>query len=201
MSEEAMIVLKMAKNIPLFDGDYIGADKGAFLCAQKGIVMEMAIGDFDSVNSEELKVIQNSCRKFIKLNPVKDDSDSESAVNHAFSAGYKKVYLTGALGGRMDHAYVNVQLVKKNPGRVILMDEQNRLEAFAAGEYLFDSSYPYISFFSENALISLEGFRYPLERRRIITEDIYTLSNEVMGEKGKLTVHEGVVLVIQCKDK
>ncbi len=201
MSEEAMIVLKMAKNIPLFDGDYIGADKGAFLCAQKGIVMEMAIGDFDSVNSEELKVIQNSCRKFIKLNPVKDDSDSESAVNHAFSAGYKKVYLTGALGGRMDHAYVNVQLVKKNPGRVILMDEQNRLEAFAAGEYLFDSSYPYISFFSENALISLEGFRYPLERRRIVTEDIYTLSNEVMGEKGKLTVHEGVVLVIQCKDK
>lgn len=201
MSEEAMIVLKMAKNIPLFDGDYIGADKGAFLCAQKGIMMEMAIGDFDSVNSEELKVIQNSCRKFIKLNPVKDDSDSESAVNHAFSAGYKKVYLTGALGGRMDHAYVNVQLVKKNPGRVILMDEQNRLEAFAAGEYLFDSSYPYISFFSENALISLEGFRYPLERRRIVTEDIYTLSNEVMGEKGKLTVHEGVVLVIQCKDK
>ena len=201
MSEEAMIVLKMAKNIPLFDGDYIGADKGAFLCAQKGIVMEMAIGDFDSVNSEELKVIQNSCRKFIKLNPVKDDSDSESAVSHAFSAGYKKVYLTGALGGRMDHAYVNVQLVKKNPGRVILMDEQNRLEAFAAGEYLFDSSYPYISFFSENALISLEGFRYPLERRRIVTEDIYTLSNEVMGEKGKLTVHEGVVLVIQCKDK
>jgi len=201
LSEEAMIVLKMAKSIPLFDGDYIGADKGAFICAQKGIMMEMAIGDFDSVSPEETEIIQKWCRHFIRLNPVKDDSDSESAVNHAFSAGYKKVYLVGALGGRMDHAYVNVQLVKKNPGRVVLLDGQNRLEAFLAGEYEFDCTYPYISFFSQNAVITLEGFRYPLAKRRITSEDIYTLSNEVTEEKGKLTVHEGVVLVIQCRDK
>ena len=31
-------------------------------------------------------------------------------------------------------------------------------------------------------------------------DDIYTLSNEIEGEEGILEVHEGLVLVMQCRD-
>jgi thiamine pyrophosphokinase len=44
-------------------------------------------------------------------------------------------YLIGAMGGRADHALINLRLVYQHPGKVILLDDQNRIEAYSAGVY------------------------------------------------------------------
>ena len=49
--------------------------------------------------------------------------------------------------------------------------------------------------------ISLENLKYDLTHRRLTKQDLYTVSNEVNGEEGTLTVHHGTVLVIQSKDE
>ena len=38
----------------------VGVDKGAFIALKKGIKLDLAIGDFDSVNEEELACLFDS---------------------------------------------------------------------------------------------------------------------------------------------
>lgn len=202
MRKTAVIVLKLGNDLPDIEADYIGADKGALVLAEKNIRMRLAVGDFDSVSKEEFTKIAEYADEVIRLNPVKDDSDSESALNHVLAMGYEEVWLAGATGGRMDHSYVNLRLAAKHPGRVILYDDQNRICCHGQGTYEYDDSYTYVSFFAmPEAVISLRGFRYELERRHIDENDIYTLSNEVVSGRGIMTVHEGMVMVMESRDR
>jgi thiamine pyrophosphokinase len=199
----AVIVLKLAKSIPAGNQDYIGVDKGTLLLMAKGLPCRLAIGDFDSVTEEELIKIKAYAQEVVQLNPVKDDTDSEAALREAKKRGYTKIIFAGALGGRSDHALINLRLAEQNPGLVILQDAQNRIEAFCKGSYeIKKENNAYFSFFTEDtAEISLEGFKYPLQHRMITNKDLYTVSNELLVDKGTLTVHQGIVLMIAANDE
>lgn len=198
----AVIALKLADCLPEVEGDYIGADKGALYLAQKGIQMKLAIGDFDSVQESDIALIRQHTDELIRLNPVKDDSDSEAAILAALERGYDEIWLCGATGGRMDHSLVNVRLALKYPGKVWLYDDQNLIYTLCRGSYqIKKGDYSYISFFTQDgAEITLDGFRYPLENRRLKETDLYTVSNEIVKDTGNVTVSDGIVLVMQCRD-
>lgn len=198
----AVIALKLADCLPEVEGDYIGADKGALYLAQKGIQMKLAIGDFDSVQESDIALIRQHTDELIRLNPVKDDSDSEAAILAALERGYDEIWLCGATGGRMDHSLVNVRLALKYPGKVWLYDDQNLIYTLCRGSYqIKKGDYSYISFFTQDgAEITLDGFRYPLENRRLKETDLYTVSNEILKDTGNVTVSDGIVLVMQCRD-
>jgi thiamine pyrophosphokinase len=202
MESEALIALKLTDDLPDLKGDWIGADKGALVLADKGIRMKLAIGDFDSVEEESLAKIHAWAQEVIRLNPIKDDTDSEAAFRAAMARGYTHATMIGALGGRVDHELINLRLAYQNPQKLTLLGKRNRIEAYGQGTWEFDrSQYPFISFFTdEEAVITLKGMKYPLENRRINVHDLYTVSNELTGERGSLIVHEGTVLVIQAKD-
>lgn len=202
MRNTAVIALKLAENIPAAEADYFGADKGALACVRQGIRMKAAVGDFDSVSEEEKERIRLGADEMIRLNPDKNDSDSEAAVTYCLRKGYKKIILCGAFGGRIDHTYVNLRLAAKYPGIVEAADDQNRVTACGEGEWVFEADYPYLSLFApQRAVVSLEGMKYPLRNREITSDDLYTLSNEVTGSRGKIIVHSGLVMVMQCRDK
>lgn len=202
MSVECIIALKLADQLPAIEADLIGADAGALYLAKKGIRMKLAIGDFDSVRPEDMRLIEEMADEVIRLNPIKDDSDSESAVRHALAMGYEKVWLACRMGGRTDHTYVNFRLAMMFPEQVILFDRQNRITALKEGRHVIaKDGYAYLSVFAdEEACISLEGMKYPLSEKVIDRNDIYTLSNEIINEEGILTVHKGTVLLMQCRD-
>ena len=66
-------------NINLNDFDFlIGVDRGALIAYQNNIYVNLAIGDFDSVTKDELILIQEKS-KVIKLNPIKDLTDTAEA--------------------------------------------------------------------------------------------------------------------------
>ena len=199
----AVIVLKLAGPVPVMHADYIGVDRGTLALLKQNLPCTLAIGDFDSVNLEEMVQIENHAAEVIKLNPVKNDTDSEAALNEALKRGYDQIYLIGALGGRADHALINLRLVYQHPGKVILLDEQNRIEAYSAGVYAIKKeNYAFIGFFTETeAEISLQDFKYPLTKQILTPQDLYTVSNELIEDTGTVTVHQGVVIVIQSKDQ
>ena len=203
MQSCAVIVLSFAEYIPETDADYFGADRGSLLLAEKGIRMKAAVGDFDSVNEDDMKKIAAFAEETVRLNPVKDDSDSEAAVRFVMGRGYDRIVLAGALGGRADHSIVNLRLAMRWPGILELIDAQNRITACSEGVHVFEKGqYDYISFFAQSeAEISLSGMKYPLRERTITSEDLYTLSNEILEEQGILQVHRGTVLAIQSRDK
>ena len=201
METSVAVILKRCTTIPTAE-NYIGVDKGALTLARNGKRMLLAIGDFDSVEERDLSSIKDYSDTFIQLNPIKDDTDSEAAVMYAIQKGYQKIHLYGGLGGRLDHAMINLRLVSRFPETVYLHDQNNFIYSLAEGVHSIDKrDYTYISFFTEDeATISLEGFKYPLDKQQLTNKDTYTTSNEILEDRGIVTVHAGKVTVIQSKD-
>ena len=201
METSVAIILKRCESIPTAE-NYIGVDKGALTLARNGKRMLLAIGDFDSVEESDLAYIKEYSDTLLQLNPIKDDTDSEAAVMYAIEKGYQKIHLYGGLGGRLDHAMINLRLVSRFPETVYLHDQNNFIYSLAEGVHSIDKSdYTYISFFTEDkATISLEGLKYPLDKQQLTNKDTYTTSNEILEDRGIVTVHAGKVTVIQSKD-
>ena len=201
METSVAIILKRCDSIPTAE-NYIGVDKGALTLARNGKRMLLAIGDFDSVEESDLAYIKEYSDTLIQLNPIKDDTDSEAAVMYAIEKGYQKIHLYGGLGGRLDHAMINLRLVSRFPETVYLHDQNNFIFSLGEGVHSIDKrDYTYISFFTENeATISLEGLKYPLDKQQLTNKDTYTTSNEILEDRGVVTVHVGQVTVIQSKD-
>ena len=201
METSVAIILKRCESIPTAE-NYIGVDKGALTLARNGKRMLLAIGDFDSVEESDLAYIKEYSDTLLQLNPIKDDTDSEAAVMYAIEKGYQKIHLYGGLGGRLDHAMINLRLVSRFPETVYLHDQNNFIYSLAEGVHSIDKrEYTYISFFTEDeATISLEGLKYPLDKQQLTNKDTYTTSNEILEDRGIVTVHAGKVTVIQSKD-
>ena len=198
-----MIFLKLADKIPeIKDVDFIGADKGALFLAKKKLPMAFSIGDFDSISENDRSWIELYSDEVIALDPIKDRSDSEAAVDEAVKRGYRMIYIVGATGGRLDHEIVNIRLCSKYPDRVVLINDQNRAVAFGEGPHRIEKNgYEYISLFAGNECeISLNGFKYQLDHRVLNEKDLYGLSNELTGESGEIYVHRGSVLTVQTRD-
>ncbi len=200
---KCVVVLKLAYQLPqLEDVDYIGVERGALFLAKKKIRMAFSIGDFDSVDAAEMDGIEEYSDAVIRLNPVKNNSDSEAAVDEAKRRGYDLIYIAGARGGRIDHEIVNLRLCWKYPEQVVLLDERNHCRALKEGVHAIEKKgYRYVSLFAQRECeLSLHGFKYPLEHCVLDVSDLYGLSNELLGEQGTIEVHRGVVLCVEAKD-
>ena len=200
---ECVLVLKMADTLSEMEGaDYAGADRGALFLAEQKKRIAFSIGDFDSVSEEERRLIEAYSDEMIRLHPIKDNSDSEAAVDEAVRRGYDRIILAGATGGRLDHEIVNIRLCFKYPQKVVLLDSRNRCMAYACGSHRIEKQgYRYVSLFAmKECEISLSGFKYPLCHRIIDDASLYGLSNELLGEEGILEVHRGTVLCVESTD-
>jgi thiamine pyrophosphokinase len=123
----ALLVASMVKQLPEVRFDFIvGIDRGALVCAQKGLMMDLAVGDFDSVTKEEFELIRLHCNEVVMLNAIKDVTDSQAAL--AYVDEFDEVILCGGLGGRIDHQLINIGLVKKDT-RISLWDENHLIYA------------------------------------------------------------------------
>ena len=81
------------------DGGY-GLIKGAYSC-------NVLLGDMDSIKSVPDGVIKIVCPK------VKDYTDGERAIQYAKEIGLTDVVIYGGTGGRTDHVYSNLVLLKQ----------------------------------------------------------------------------------------
>ena len=146
MSETVMLIAARAKHIPkLADCDIIGIDRGAYLAIREGVEPLCAIGDFDSVNAQELEVIKAHCPLEI-LPTHKDETDSEKGVYYALEQGYRHIILYGGLGGRMDHTLANLYLIMHRDIPLTLMDAHHCIRKLKKGIYQIPKRFRYLSF-------------------------------------------------------
>lgn len=181
--------------------DYIGVDHGAYVCAKNHIPMVYAIGDFDSVNEEEFACIKDASKTIEKLSTHKDETDTESAILYALKKGYDDILLYGGLGGRLDHEMANLYLLMHRDYPITMINDKNRIRVFHEGIHHCKKAYTYFSFLPlEKCCISLQGFAYPLDHRILSTNDICTISNEIIDKEAQVIVHKGRILVIESDD-
>lgn len=201
MTKKIMLIAAMSQNIPrISDCDYVGIDKGALTAVRKQLPLICAIGDFDSVTETEKAEIAAYCS--IEVLPKhKNETDSEKGILYALEHGYDEIILYGGLGGRMDHTTANLYLLMYRDLPLTLMDEHHCIRRLKKGSYRIPKLFTYLSFLAlEKTVISESGVVYPLNRRMITPQDIYPISNEIVGDYAEITIHEGSVIMFQCED-
>ena len=178
----------------------VGVDKGAFIALKKGIKLDLAIGDFDSVNEEEFACLFGSVDNIVKLNPIKDVTDTYEAYKHV--RDYDEIVILGGIQGRrIEHFLALVNLVKED-SKVKILDNNSYIYSLKGPSTykIKKSEYKYISFFAEEeSIISLKGFKYELKDYVLKVNDSLAISNEII-EEGIISILKGSIPVIQSKE-
>lgn len=191
------------------DKYYIGVDRGAWHLLQAGYPVHWAVGDFDSVNQQELTSIFSRSQQVDRHPSEKDDTDMELALLHAQAVkGQVPITILGALGqagGRLDHLLANLWLVHQDRfypilDRLIMVEKERIVRFFSPGVYILENHYPcrYLSVISLTAVngLSIRGAKYELEPtdfdwpRALISNEI-TPSQPI-----NLNFEQGIVMVI-----
>ncbi|WP_419791932.1 thiamine diphosphokinase [Staphylococcus chromogenes] len=186
--------------------DWIGVDRGTYDLLQAKIQPVFAVGDFDSVSDDERRWIQ--AQMDVEVMPrEKDVTDLAYAVKKALDLGYKKIKIYGATGGRLDHFMGAMQMLKHETfkaHKIQLIDQHNIIELLTTGTYSkrHKKQYNYISFIpaTDQASLSLKGFKYELNEALLEQGSTITISNEFKDKNAIVTVHEGLIYQIRSRD-
>ena len=192
------------------DTQFIGADRGTLQLIEAGIDPLAAVGDFDSVSEEEMKRIEATGCFIEKRPPEKDETDTELAMNLAYSQNPDKIILTGVTGGRLDHMFSAVQLLVRNAGQkpstqLILANRQNELTLLQKGTHIFkkNDQFPYLSFFSMTESVrglTLTGVKYEVFLEEIHLGDTRFTSNEFVEPSCTISLQAGICLMVRSSD-
>lgn len=187
----------------------IAVDAGLEILKHLHITPDEVVGDLDTVSPLVLNEYrENPSVSFEIHKPEKDETDTELALLTAARRGCDRVDMLGALGGRMDHAISNIQLLYqfyRQGMDVCIYDAQNKLYLLGSGKTFRKSELygKYISFMPLTEVVeglTLKGFKYPLNRRRIVLGSCLCISNELNGEEGIMEVEKGVLICVEAHD-
>ena len=187
----------------------IAADAGLNFLHRNHIIPDIIAGDFDSAQSESLSYYHSlNGVQIIKLNPVKDDTDTEYVIREAIRRGATEITVLGATGTRLDHVLANVYLLGiglEERVAIQLVDKHNRIRMISdALEIKKDEQFgDYVSVLpvkGDAKGVTLEGMKYPLKDADIASFSSLGVSNEIVSGTAKISVKQGAVLVIESRD-
>lgn len=193
----------------LFKSDdfVICADGGLVHLQAMGISPDCWIGDMDScsMNDELFESLTANC-EVIRLNPVKDATDGESACDYAINKGFKEVLVTAFGGTRLDHVMCNVLLLKKFADASVdayAVNENNRIFFAKRHNVIYNDGYDYISLLPVSDCIenvSNSGLYYSLDNENLSKYSSRGLSNVFVEEKCTVDIGKGDAIIILSKD-
>ncbi len=178
--------------------DYVIAVDGGFAtCDQCGILMDMVLGDFDS-----LGYIPGHSNMF-RMPPEKDDTDMLFAVKKGLELGYRMFKIYGGTGGRPDHTMANYQtlafLAQEGACGILCAPDMQitaihndclKLPAYESGT---------VSVFcmgDEAEGVTIQGLKYPLGKYTMKNDFPIGVSNEFTGHPVSIEVENGTLLIM-----
>lgn len=182
------------------DDFFIAADGGATFAEKLGILPDVAIGDFDTIDEKNV-----FAKEIIKLNREKDYTDSFEAFNEAVKRGFSDIALMGGTGERQDHSLANIFLLKHalNMGvNMCIIDEKNII--YITEDYIKlpkrDGCHLSVIQLTDVSSLSLSGLYYPLKNKDLKLADMLCISNEFTEDFCEISIKSGTILVMLTKD-
>ena len=192
-----------ANNVWAGSGDYLVPVESTGDIMSKDYLSEV------KVSEEKFASELEKLEKMI-VSPIKDDTDTQLAVDTALSRGAERIFIIGGLGGRLDHTLSSVFLLEyiKAAGADCLMtDGRNRVRILCADGELTNLSvkrgYKYLSLVSltdKSLDVSVSGVFYPLDGVELTRLYSYAVSNEITAELAVISLTRGRLLVIESRD-
>lgn len=175
----------------------IAADKGYVHAKEANITPTMIIGDFDSANQPEGDLV-------IKLNPIKDYTDTKAALMVGQDWGYDEFIIYGGLGGRESHTFANITNALEFKKKGINVVLKSKYKSFYIVDdkldyKIKDSEDFYVSIFALSDTVKgvdIKGLYYELNNFDLTNDNALGVSNETCGKDFKIKVKSGYLLVI-----
>ena len=185
----------------------IGVDRGAIFLLEQNLPIAHAVGDFDSITQTQFNQLLSKNIELTKLEPTKDETDTEIALKLAMTYKPTEIRFIYALGGRLDHSLANIKLLmrlaKQGASAQIIMGS-NSMRVLLPGTYDFpktDASY--VSFFAykeDVKSLTLSGLKYELVDYTLNEDDIRCISNEVTESSFHVSFTSGLLIIINSSD-
>lgn len=187
----------------------IGVDHGNLILLNHGIIPDVAVGDYDSLNEHEKKELIQNIHDIRFAQPEKDFTDSEFGLQVALEDfNSEKIKIYGATGGRIDHFLVNLFTfmkpgLKKFATKFELIDRQNIIKFYNPGSYEIQrvSGYKYLAFVNlmETKNLIIKNAKYELYNYNA-RFPISWSSNEFVKDTVNFSFDTGFLAVIYSKD-
>lgn len=179
----------------------IGIDGGMKTLREAGIRPDIGVGDFDSVNVEDY-----SDTPVVKLQPEKDETDTEYALLMAIDKHPEEIVVMGATGSRLDQTMASIELLKYAVDAgvdAIILDPTNRIRV-ARGEtvYTKDKAFGYylsVLPFSEDLTdLTMKGFKYEIEEFTLKKGISRCISNELASDRAVINCSGYYIVMETC---
>ncbi len=171
----------------------VGVDSGLEYLLTNKINIDLAIGDFDSLNPDKLVNVMNASKQVIRLDKNKSMTDLAYTIDYLYNnLVYDKIEIYGGIGGRIDHLLANLNLLKRFD--LSLCDNHHLIYTLHKGKHRIENYHRFISFFAlEDCYnLSLKNFKFEIDNYYLSTSDSLCVSNEGSGwvefSKGRLLV-------------
>lgn len=178
-------------------GDLVlAADGGYRHCQASGIIPDLLLGDFDSLENLPQTIPHHTF-------PVeKDDTDTMLAIKYGLDQGCRTFHLYGGTGGRMDHTLANLQslayLAQRN-AIGYLYDEHYVSTALWNGTLSLpareEGIFSLFCLGAEAQGVSIRGGQYPLDNASLSPFFPLGVSNHFQGQPVEIQVADGCLLV------
>ena len=187
---------------------WCGVDRGALYLLDKGINPLLSCGDFDSINSEQRKEVEQKS-KYFRVKHSEDLTDADFALENILELfdSVEEIDIYGATGRRLDHFFGNILLLnnkKYNSVKVKIIDDNNIITIAHSGQNIFEKieGYKYFSIVPiyENTKMSIKNSKYEVENLVLTLNRPNATSNEFVNEKAIELEVSSNVLVIYSKD-
>ena len=186
----------------------IAADGGARLARSCGLVVDVVIGDMDSIDAQTLEELEEAGAQLLRHPPDKDETDLELALKWAMSQGISCLRVFGALGGRLDQTLANVSLLALPQLRdcdVQLLDGSQRAWLLRPGAHdLIGSTGDTVSLLPLHGPVRgivSEGLRWELRDEALLPGPARGISNLLTGARASLRFAEGLLLIVHTQGR
>ena len=191
--EDAVILPSSADYVIAADGGYKALDA-------LGVQANLVVGDFDSLGyvPEGVEILQHPVRK--------DDTDTLLAIRLGLERGYRNFVITGALGGRLDHTFANLQallFLRDHGARGVLYGDGFAATAVTNGSITIQGKGT-LSVFTMDAKaegVTLRDVSFSVEQVPLTNSFPIGVSNEFMGKPATISVEQGTLLIMWQAEK
>ena len=177
----------------------IACDRGYLFAERMGIRPDLILGDYDSAP------VPDGSIPFERYPARKDDTDTMLAVKKALEKGHREITVACAFGGRLDHAFANIQagayaadhhavarLLGADTKACIFRDQAVCIPRRAGWS---------LSVFSltDSCTVSITGTEYECEDLMIRNTFPIGISNRWASEEACVTVKDGIAMVMESR--
>jgi thiamine pyrophosphokinase len=187
------------------DALVVAADSGVDRALALGLVVDVAVGDFDSVTPGGLAQATADGAEVDRHPAAKDATDLELALATALAHGPERIVVLGGHGGRLDHLLANaLALAAPSLAGVEVVGQMGaaRVTVVRPGPPAQVEGHPgdvvtLLPVHGPALGVRTDGLLYPLADEDLPVGSTRGVSNELLAGRAAVSLREGVLLAVQ----